>query len=130
MSASTTARRTGSGWFTFAAIMFLIAGASNVLWGIAALDKKEYLPEDGLLFADLTAWGWVSLLWGLGQLVASVLLFTRNEWAGAAALVMATLSALFWLFAIPVLPIWSLIVISIDVLIVYQVAQHLDVLDE
>ena len=126
MTTTTSARPAGGGWFTFAGVMFLISGASNLLWGIAALDKKDYLPEEGLLFSNLTLWGWLSIIWALMALVGGYLLLTRSEWSGGVGLVLATLSAVFWLFAIPVLPIWALIVIAIDVAIIYGISTHLD----
>ena len=109
--------------------MFTLAGASNLLWGIGALDNKQYLPEEGLLASNLTFWGWLSIIWALMALTGAVLLFMRNPYSAGVALVLAALNALFWLCAIPVLPIWSLVVISIDVLIIYQLSTHLDVVD-
>ena len=123
---TTTSRHAGTGWFTFAGIMFIISGMSNLLWGIGALDTKSYLPEDGLLFSNLSFWGWISILWALLALVGAFLLLTRNEWSAGYGLVMATVSAVFWLFALPVLPIWALMVIAIDVLIIYGLASHVD----
>ena len=99
--------------------MFTLARASNLLWGIGALDNKQYLPEDGLLASNLTFWGWLSIIWALMALTGAFLLFTRNPYSAGVALILAALNALFWLCAIPVLPIWSLIVIAIDVLIIY-----------
>ena len=122
-------RPAGSSWFTFAAIMFSLAGASNLLWGIGALDNKKYLPEDGLVASSLTFWGWVSIIWAVMAVTGAVLLFMRNPYSAGVALVLAALNALFWLFAIPVLPIWSMVVIAIDVLIIYQLSTHLDVVD-
>ncbi|MEI7559567.1 MAG: hypothetical protein WCJ63_03140 [Actinomycetes bacterium] len=110
---------TRSGWFTFAGFMFIIAGAANLMWGFAALDSKQYLSEAGLLFSTLTFWGWISIIWGVAALVCSWALLTRSSMAVAMGVSMATLSAIFWLFALPVLPIWSLVIIAIDVLIVY-----------
>ena len=126
MSATSTHRPAGAGWFTFAGVMFILSGASNLLWGIGALDTKRYLPEDGLLFSNLTLWGWLSIIWAVLALIGAYLLLTRSPWSGGAGLVLATLSALFWLFALPVLPIWAIMVIAIDVLILYGLATHLD----
>ena len=123
-------RPAGSGWFTFAGVMFGLAGASNLLWGIAALDKRDYLPEDGLLASNLSVWGWLSLIWALMAITGAVLLFTRNPWSAGVAIVLAAFNALFWLFMIPVLPIWSLIVIAIDVAIIYGLSVHSDVVDD
>ena len=123
---TTTSRHAGTGWFTFAGIMFIISGMSNLLWGIGALDSKEYLPEGGLLFSNLSFWGWISILWAILALVGAFLLLTRNDWSAGYGLVMATVSVVFWLFALPVLPIWALMVIAIDVLIIYGLASHVD----
>ena len=129
MSTARTHTPAGSGWFTFGAVMFGLAGISNLLWGIGALDSKSYLPEDGLLASNLELWGWLSIIWALMAVTGSVLLFIRNPWSAGVAIVLATLNAAFWLFAIPVLPIWSLIVIAIDVLIIYGLSMHSDVVD-
>ena len=104
---TTTARSKapeGSGWFTFAGAMFALAGASNLLWGIGALDKKSYLPEEGLLASNLSLWGWLSLIWAAMAFAGAFLLFTRNPWSAGVGIVLALLNATFWLFAIPVLP--------------------------
>ena len=126
MTAATTTRPAGSSWFTFAGIMFIISGVSNLLWGIAALDTKQYLPEEGLLFSNLSFWGWLSIIWALLALAGAFLLLTHNEWSAGYGLVMATMSAVFWLFALPVLPIWAMIVIAVDVLIIYGLASRMD----
>src|SRR3954447_14466735 len=127
--ATARAHRAGAGWFTFAALMFTLAGMSNLLWGIGALDTKDYLPKEGLIASNFTFWGWISLIWAAMAFTAAFLLFTRNPWSAGVGMVLATLNAVFWLFALPVLPIWSLVVISIDVLIVYQLAVHSEVVD-
>jgi hypothetical protein len=121
---SSSHARAGEGWFTFAGVMFVIAGAANLLWGIAALDKKDYLPEAGLLFGSLTFWGWISILWAVGALVVGYLVLNRSAMGVGFGILMAMLSAIFWLFALPVLPIWSLVIILIDVLIIYGLAEH------
>ena len=130
MATARSQRPAGSGWFTFAAVMFSLAGASNLLWGIGALDDKQYLREGGLLASNLSVWGWLSIIWALMAFTGAALLFMRNPWSAGVAIVLAGLNALFWLFAIPVLPIWSLIVIAIDVMIVYQLSTHLEVVDD
>ena len=129
MATSHARQPAGAGWFTFAGVMFLLAGASNLLWGIGALGDKKYLPKDGLIVHNLHLWGWLSLVWALMALAGAFLLLTRNPWSAGVGLVLASLNAVFWLFALPVLPIWSLVVITIDVLIIYHLAIHSDVVD-
>ena|SRR5687767_5749870 len=130
MATTTRSQRpAGSGWFTFAGVMFGLAGFSNLLWGIGALDNQQYLPEEGLLASNLEFWGWVSIIVGVSALITSFLLLTRNPWSAGIGMVLASLNAIFWLFALPVLPIWSLVVITIDVLIIYHLAIHSDVVE-
>ncbi|UUY04877.1 hypothetical protein LRS13_04930 [Svornostia abyssi] len=119
-------RPAGAGWFTFAGVLFLIAGVANLLWGIGALDDASYLPEDGLLFSNLTFWGWVSIIWGAVSIVGGGLLLSRSAVGAIMGIFIATLSAFFWMFSLPVLPIWSLVVITIDLLIIYGLSAHID----
>jgi hypothetical protein len=118
---SSTAR--SSGWATFAGIMFLVAGAANIIWGAGALAEKEYLPEGGLLFSTLTFWGWVAIIWGAIVLLGSFLLLTDSPSGREVGLVLAVVSAVFWLFALPVLPIFALTAILVDSLIIYGLSQ-------
>jgi hypothetical protein len=110
------------GWLVFAGVMFLIGGAANILWGVAALDNKSYLPESGLLFSTLETWGWISIIWGLVMLATSLMVFARTPTGIALGILVAGVSAVFWLFALPVLPIWSLLIIGLDALIIYGLA--------
>ena len=123
-------RAAGGGWFTFAGVLFILSGVSNLLWGIGALDKKEYLPEEGLIASNLSFWGWMSIIWALIALAGAFLLLTRNPWSAGVGLVLATLHAIFWLLALPVLPIWSLVVMALDGAIIYGLAVHADVVDD
>jgi hypothetical protein len=122
MEASSVSRH--SGWVTFAGVMFIIGGVANVLWGIAALDSKEYLPESGLLFSTLTFWGWIAILWGVVVLIGSYVLLSDSPAGPGTGVVLATVSAIFWLFALPVLPIFAMTIILIDALIIYGLIQH------
>lgn len=119
----------GDAWFTFAGVMFVVAGAANLLWGIGALDAKSYLPESGLLFGTLDTWGWISLVWGALLVLNGVLLFSRSQLAAGLGIAMALIAAIFWLVALPVLPIWSLLMIGVATLIIYGLATRLEYSD-
>ncbi len=114
---SPTARQTG--WVAFAGIMFLVAGCANVIWGIGAIADKSYLSGDGLLFASLGFWGWIAVIWGALVLFGSYLLLTGSPSGREVGVALAVISAVFWFFALPVLPIFGLTAILIDALIIY-----------
>lgn len=119
-----TGQRTHSGWVTFAGILFVISGCGNLIWGLGALGKKAYLPENGLLFSTVNTWGWIAVVWGVVVLVGAILLLSRSEAGPPAGIVLAAISAVFWLFVLPVLPIFALTAIFLDVLVIYGLAAH------
>jgi hypothetical protein len=121
-----TAKEEGiySGWVTFAGIAFLIAAFANLFWGLGALAGKAYLDEGGLLYSTLNTWGWVSVIWGAVVLVGAILLFAEVRWAPVLGIVLASLSCVFWLFALPVLPLYAMTAIVIDVFVIYGLLVH------
>lgn len=119
----------GDAWFTFAGVMFVIVGAANLLWGVAALDARPYLPETGLLVGTLDTWGWISLVWGALLVLDGILLFSRNRIAAGLGIAMALIAAIFWLFTLPVFPVWSLLMIGVASLIIYGLSTRLEYTD-
>lgn len=126
MTGTTSSERngTGSGWITFAGVLFVIAGCGNLIWGIGALAKKEYLPANGVLFSTLQTWGWIAIIWGVVVLVGAMLVLGRMPSGPVVGIVLATISAVVWLFLLPVLPIFALTAILLDVLVIYGLAAH------
>jgi hypothetical protein len=78
-----TEPRSGSGWVTFAGIMFLVSAFANFFWGLAALDTRSYLAESGLLYSTLETWGWVALGWSALVLIGGILVLARTSGSAA-----------------------------------------------
>src|SRR4029453_16938617 len=56
----------GTGRATFAAILLLIAGTLNIIYGIGALDSANIFVNDTrYIFTDLNTMGWVLIVLGL-----------------------------------------------------------------
>ena len=68
----------GTGWATFAGVLFMIAGLWNVIAGWAALVRKEYFDEASMLYHNLevVAWVWIGI--GAIQVLTSYLIFART----------------------------------------------------
>ncbi len=113
-----------SGWMTFAGIVFLFSAFANLIWGLGALADKAYLDEGGLLYSTLNTWGWVAVIWSAVVFIGALLLFTRLPAAPVVGIMLASVSCLFWLFALPVLPLYAMTVIMIDVLVIYGLTAH------
>lgn len=111
--------REGHGWLTFSAVMFFAAGAANGLWGIAALSKASYFHSDSLLFGDLKMWAVLALVFAGLQLLAGGLIVARRTSGMVIGIGLALLSGFFALLTIGGYPVWSVVVLVIDGLIIY-----------
>jgi hypothetical protein len=113
----------GSGWLAFASIMLIIAGIGNFIWGITAVARDELLINQ-LLFANLTFWGVIFMIVGAFLVAAGVAVLSKAPWASWFGIIFCALSILFYLFVIWAYPVWSVLVIAIDVLIIYALAAY------
>jgi hypothetical protein len=113
-------RRAGAGWVAFAAIMIMIAGILNIIWGIAAINSSRFfVGSSHYIVSDLTTWGWVALVIGVLELFVSYSISTGGEFGRWAGVVIAGLNAIAVLLSINAYPLWGLCVFAIDLLIIY-----------
>ena len=111
-----------SGWVSFAAVIAFLTGGYNGLTGLAAITDDNTLAsqaKDVLFGINLSVWGWSTLITGVIQIVAGVLIIQRNEWGLALGVTLAGLSALITVFVIFVFPLWAIAVLSLDALVIY-----------
>ena len=113
----------GEGWLVFASIMLVLAGVYNFIWGITALVKDEYLINQ-FLFANLTFWGWFWLIIGIVAMIAGFAVLNKAPWARWFGIIMASISAIGMFTVIWAYPIWSILIITLDVLIIYGLAEY------
>jgi hypothetical protein len=114
----------GTGWATLAGVLFMVAGLWNVIAGWAALVRKEYFDQASMLYHDLQVVGWVWLGIGVIQVLTSYLLFARMPSGRVLGITLAALSMLVWFFAIGAYPVWAIMIVAIDALIIYGLAAH------
>jgi hypothetical protein len=112
-----------SGWWLFAGVMMLIAGGFNIIEGISALVEKEYFDRSGLLYHNLRFWGWVILIIGILQIITCRFIYVRSRTGALLGIFMASLSAFAAFLAIGAYPLWAVIILVIDGLVIYGLAQ-------
>lgn len=113
--------RIRSGWVTFAAVVAGVVAVYNILSGIAAItedDQTEAINEV-LYGVDITAWGWFWLVIGALQLLTAVLIYQRNPTGQVLGIIWAFIAASLSVFMIFVAPLWALVVVGINVLVLY-----------
>lgn len=116
-----------TGWVAFAGIMMIVMGFFQAIQGIVAIFKDSYYlvrPSGLVVNVDYTVWGWVHLVIGLLAFFAGYGVFSAKTWARAVGVVLAGLSAVANFAFLASFPIWSTIVIVIDIVIIYALAAH------
>ena len=116
-----------TGWVVFASFMMIMLGAFQAIEGLVAIfdDGFYRVTESGLVVnVDYTVWGWVHLLLGALIIASGVGVLAGNVIARAIGILLAGLSALANLVFIEAYPIWSIIIITVDVLVIYALTVH------
>jgi hypothetical protein len=113
----------GSGWTGFAGVMLILVGFFNIIDGIAAIGNSKYLANE-LLFANLDAWGWFFLIWGILQVVAGFGIFRGATWAALLGIVTAFFNAIAQLSWARAYPVWAICAIVADVLVIYALVVY------
>lgn len=112
-----------SGIVTFAAVLFLLVGSFNIADGLIAMFDSTWFEED-LLFADLGAWGAAMFIMGIVQLGVGWAVLRRWRAGQIFGMAIAGLNAFAHLLFIRHFPVWSVIIMTMDVLIIYVLAVH------
>jgi hypothetical protein len=115
----------GFGWLLFAATMLGLAGILSVIDGIVALSKSTFYTANAhYVFSDLRTWGWVMLIIGALLIIAAMGVFSGSAFARWFGILMAGLSLIAHFSAVQAYPFWSLIVITLDILVIYALAVY------
>ena len=110
----------GYGLILFASVLLVIIGCFNLIYGIAAIANSHVFTANAhYVFGNLRAWGWITLIIGVLQLVAAIGVMTGNQLARWFAVAVLGLNAIDQMFFIPAYPFWSLVIIAVDVVALY-----------
>src|SRR4051812_23182728 len=115
------------GWIAFAGAMMVMLGSFHVIEGLVALFKDEVflVGKSGLVVnVDYTAWGWAHIIGGIIIAAAGVAVFTGKVWARTIGVLMAMVSAVVNITFLSAYPIWSTIMIALDVLVIWALTVH------
>jgi len=116
-----------AGWAFFAGVLMVIVGAFQIIKALTALFNQDYLlvTSSGLaLHVNIAAWGWVHLLIGLVVLAAGFGVVAGKMWGRVVGIAVAAFSAIVNLLDIAAYPLWSVLIIAMDVLVIFALAVH------
>ena len=109
------------GMTAIAAVLMMLSGVWNFLEGLAAVLKQQFfvvLPNYAFN-VSVSGWGWTHLILGLVVAAAGLCLFLDMTWARITGVALASVSAIANFLYIPYFPVWSIIVIALDVFVIW-----------
>jgi len=110
----------------FAGIMMILVGMFQAIQGIVALvnDTFYVVGQKWVFSFNITTWGWIHLLAGVLLVVAGYFLFQGAVWARVVGVAVAVISAVLSFMSLPYYPIWSILIITLDVFIIWALTAH------
>jgi hypothetical protein len=104
-----------------------MVGSFQAISGLVALFNDDYylVGSNGLVVSvDYTAWGWVHLVLGVVAFLTGIGMMIGQSWARVTGIILAVLSAIVNLAFLAAYPVWSVLVIALDVIVIYALAVH------
>jgi hypothetical protein len=112
---------TAVGFTVFAGVIMITMGIFHALWGLGAIFEDEFFvaTPNYLYDVDVTAWGWIHLIGGIVIALAGFAVYSGAVWARTIGVILAVLSAIANFLTIPYYPIWSLVIIALDIFVIW-----------
>jgi hypothetical protein len=116
----------GAGRALFAAIMLMMLGIINIMYGIGALgDANIFVGDTRFVLDNLNTLGWVLIIVGVLQLTGGFSLASGNVYGQVIGIVAGTLGAIGALLSIGgAYPWWSLAVFFVSVWVVWGIVVY------
>ena len=106
------------------------AGHTGRLPGVAgnrrAREGRVYVRGINYVYQfNLTTWGWILLILGIGAVATGIGILAQQTWANAVGIVIAFLSALSSFAFMPYYPFWAITVLAFDVFVIWALCSIL-----
>ena len=130
MATSTAGRAEMSSWAAglswFAGALLVMIGSFQFLEGLAAVINDEFfvIGRNYAFDVDITAWGWIHMLWGVVVFFAGWGIFSGTTWARWFGVVVCVLSALAQFLYIPYYPVWAVLIIALNIACIWALTTY------
>lgn len=122
--------RSMAGWIGFAGTMMVIIGGIDFFQGLIALFEDEYfvVTRSGYLVVDLTAWGWIMLIWGILVVLVGLALMAGQSWARWVSIVFVSVNIFGQLGFLgnSNYPLWALTALTLNIIVLYALIVRWD----
>jgi hypothetical protein len=114
------------GWIAFASIFMVLAGFFQGIYGLAAIFRNSVIVAgfNSTWLVNLTTRGWVHFILGVVLVLTGFGLMSGGIVSRTLAVILVGLSAIANFLFIPVYPVWSIVVLVLDALVIYAIIAH------
>jgi len=115
----------GTGWVGFSSVVLTIGGIFALIEGLTAVYKSTFFTANAVfVFSDLRTWGWIIFGLGVAGVISGLTVLSGRESARWLGVTVASLSALGQLLFAQAYPVWSLMIMAIDFLVIYGLVAY------
>jgi hypothetical protein len=113
-----------TGFTVLAGALMILGGLLGFFEGLVAIIRQSfYHTVSNYTFQfNVHGWGWITLILGVVVAAAGVCVLLGQKWAMALGIVLAVFGAIANFLFIPYYPIWSIIVIAMNIFIIWALA--------
>jgi hypothetical protein len=121
------ARGAAYGLGAFAGVLLAAFASMQLLEGIAAVSTGNlYADDDTYSYAlDVTTWGWIHVVLGVLGVLVGVGIVARQAFGQLGGIVIAILAAVANFAFLPYFPVWSLVLLGLDALVIWALTTQL-----
>ena len=115
------------GWVVFAGVVMITLGAFHVIDGLVALFEKGYYQVNSshlVVHVNYSAWGGAHLALGVLFILVGFGVLVGQTWARVVGIALAVISAVINLAFLAAYPVWGVILIALDIVVIYALAMH------
>ena len=114
------------GFVGFAGMMLILIGSFHAFAGLAAIFEDDYfvVTRNYLYDIDVTVWGWLHLILGIFAIIAGFNIYSGASWGRVVGMTFAVVSAIGNFFFIPYEPVWAILIIALDVLVIAALSTY------
>lgn len=108
----------------FAGLALELSGMLSIALGVAGIAQGAIFSAPGYLYRfDVTAWGWLHLVIGLGLMAAGLGVLVGRSWGRGAGVALGAVSLVTQFMFIPYYPLWSISVMTLDLLAIWALSR-------
>ena len=114
------------GWVYFAGAMLLAVGGLEIISGLVGIFHHSYYVATtaGLVAFNYATWGWINLLLGILLMLTGLGVWSGNTLARVVAVFLSVLALIDNLAFMSAYPLWSIVAIIINVMVIYALTLH------